>query len=614
MKSSIGCKLSMLIFQLLILIAHLKCNPENDHRNESPKTTHNWRCNNKMDTAFVYFKLATNLTLNTGDYVTILYQYKICQQCDLIELAKIPASDQDQGPIANVTINSFYAYYFKAITGSGEQLCDTFLFDKFGECGVYEFEIDSGRCSISQMNEPNKSDYWLILGLGILIIFILITNLIQRYQHQLLAVYDRISGKKADSKQAEIEMNIAAPEKKPAAVVKKRLQALDTFRGVSLFLMIFVNYGSGGYEYLKHVPWHGITLADFVFPWFLWIMGFSIPLAINSLLNKPNPNRLLIFRRILWRSVKMFAIGLILNSRYGVELANWRIFGVLQRIAVCYFIVATLEVILYHKVDLDKSNMPRFIYYIYDLYWSKIHILVMTLILLVWFLLTYLVQIDGCPRGYMGPGGLHDHGRHYNCTGGVAGLVDRVILGRSHVYGRPTPFVIYKTVEPFDPEGFFGVFNSVILTYLGVQAGRVYLFYKANVRLMVTKWTIWGLLCAVLFAALTQFDLQNGAVPVNKNLWTFTYTLITAVSSYFLFVFLYVIIDVNTFWCGNPFIYLGMNSIIIYFCHAMFNRTIPSQWIVAPTHLSQMLMHLWGCIFWTLVSIYLYLNKIFVNL
>lgn len=238
----------------------------------------------------------------------------------------------------------------------------------------------------------------------------------------------------------------------------------------------------------------------------------------------------------------------------------------------------------------------------------------MALVLFVWFMLTYLVQVEGCPRGYMGPGGLEDQSKYTKCTGGVAGYFDILVLGRSHVFQWPTTLTIYKTTEPFDPEGFFGVFNSVILTYLGVQAGRVITFYKSSQIHQIVSWFVWGLVCLLLYFGLNQFDTQNGWVPVNKNLWTFTFTLLTGASSFFIFIVLYAIIDVKGLWGGNPLIYLGMNSIVIYFCHAVFAKTLPCQWIVPYTHVSQLLMNLWGCIFWNLVSIYLFIKKIFINL
>jgi len=214
---------------------------------------------------------------------------------------------------------------------------------------------------------------------------------------------------------------------------------------------------------------------------------------------------------------------------------------------------------------------------------------------------------------FLGPGGLDQHSKYKNCTGGVAGYVDILLFGRNHLYNNPTPKTIYLTTEPFDPEGLFGIFNSIILTYMGVQAGRAIVFYKNQIHHIII-WSVWGLVSLLLYFGLTQFDMSNGWVPVNKNLWTLTYTLITACSAYFILVFLYIIIDIKSWWSGNPFIFLGMNSILIYTCHAIFNSTFPCQWIVDMQHVPRLFMALWGSIFWTLISIYLFLRKIFVNL
>ena len=59
-------------------------------------------------------------------------------------------------------------------------------------------------------------------------------------------------------------------------------QSLDTFRGLSIVIMIFVNYGGGSYWFFAHSPWNGLTVADLVFPWFLWIMGVSLAISIRS--------------------------------------------------------------------------------------------------------------------------------------------------------------------------------------------------------------------------------------------------------------------------------------------------------------------------------------------
>lgn len=56
--------------------------------------------------------------------------------------------------------------------------------------------------------------------------------------------------------------------------------------------------------------------------------------------------------------------------------------------------------------------------------------------------------------GYLGPGGLHDDQKYSKCTGGAAGYIDEVILGK-HIYQYAYITQIYKS-KPFDPEGILG--------------------------------------------------------------------------------------------------------------------------------------------------------------
>lgn len=62
--------------------------------------------------------------------------------------------------------------------------------------------------------------------------------------------------------------------------------------------MIFVNYGGGGYEFLEHAVWNGLTVADLLFPWFMWIMGVCIPISIKSIV-KRKTNKAYAFLNIL---------------------------------------------------------------------------------------------------------------------------------------------------------------------------------------------------------------------------------------------------------------------------------------------------------------------------
>ena len=347
-------------------------------------------------------------------------------------------------------------------------------------------------------------------------------------------------------------------------------------------------------------------------------MGVGIALSTNALLKKPNPNKWDIFKKIFVRSVKMFIIGIMLNSRFGVKLVDLRIMGVMQRIGICYFVTASIELVFFREFKEsaadDEERRKSWKYYLNDIIAPWRQWLAMSALLLIWFLVVFLVDVPDCGRGYFGPGGLDGYGKYAKCIGGATGYIDELILGRSHLYSRPTPAKIYKTAEPFDPEGIMGSISSILLTFLGVQAGRILFFYDKRQYLHIVKWLAWSVVCLILFFALTQADMTNGWIPANKNLWTPTFTLLTASSAFLLLALFYFLIDVKSIWTGNPFIYPGMNSIIIYCSHSLFKYVLPCQWLVANTHAAQFYMALWGMIYWILISIYLFHKKIFYNL
>ena len=83
-----------------------------------------------------------------------------------------------------------------------------------------------------------------------------------------------------------------------------------------------------------------------------------------------------------------------------------------------------------------------------------------------------MLDIPGCPKGYLGPGGLQNEGQFKNCTGGSARIIDIAIFGRNHIYQHPTAKIIYDTSEPFDPEGFLGNIFKIFILFL-----QEYIFY-----------------------------------------------------------------------------------------------------------------------------------------
>ncbi|XP_030044597.1 heparan-alpha-glucosaminide N-acetyltransferase-like isoform X1 [Microcaecilia unicolor] len=396
--------------------------------------------------------------------------------------------------------------------------------------------------------------------------------------------------------------------------VPQRLRSLDTFRGLSLIIMVFVNYGGGKYWFFKHESWNGLTLADLVFPWFVFIMGTSIFLSLNSMLRKGCSKwRLLL--KVLWRSFLLFLIGVfVINPNYclgPLSLSNLRIFGVLQRLSLTYLVVSVLE-LLFIKAMPNNFTSGGAWAPLQDvvMYWPQ-WILVI-LLETVWLCLTFLLPVPDCPLGYLGPGGIGDFGQYPNCTGGAAGYIDRTVLGEEHIYQHPSSNVIYQSTVAYDPEGLLGTINAVVLAFLGLQAGKILLFYKDQHNQIIRRFFIWGIIMGIISAILTKCSQNEGFIPINKNLWSISYVTTLCCFAFLLLLLIYYLVDVKKLWSGAPFVFPGMNSILVYVGHEVFENYFPFKWkIDNRSHGQHLAQNLVATSLWVLISYVLYKRRIF---
>ncbi|MCD6447137.1 MAG: DUF1624 domain-containing protein, partial [Candidatus Marinimicrobia bacterium] len=139
----------------------------------------------------------------------------------------------------------------------------------------------------------------------------------------------------------------------------KRLIALDVFRGITIAFMILVNNPgtwSAIYPPLGHSAWHGWTPTDFVFPFFLFIVGVAMAFAFRKYDYKLNKDAT---KKIIKRTLIIFGLGIFLNflrpvagETFGEVVKNlfgtWRLVGVLPRIALSY-LFASLLVLKFNK-------------------------------------------------------------------------------------------------------------------------------------------------------------------------------------------------------------------------------------------------------------------------
>ncbi|XP_051865497.1 heparan-alpha-glucosaminide N-acetyltransferase isoform X2 [Pristis pectinata] len=337
----------------------------------------------------------------------------------------------------------------------------------------------------------------------------------------------------------------------------QRLRSLDTLRGLALVIMIFVNYGGGRYWFFKHESWNGLTIADLVFPWFVFIMGTSIALSLNAAL-QVNRSRWKLLAKVAWRTAALVLLGIfIINPNYCKGPLSWdtlRIPGVLQRLGLTYGVVAVLEILCGKGYPegfaLDNWWSPARDVLIYWPQWVFI-----LLLECIWLCVTFLLPVPGCPRGYLGPGGIGDFGQFANCTGGAAGYIDRWVFGEDHIYQHPSCAILYKTTVPFDPENLLGLINSIVMAFLGLQAGKIFLIYKGQNKQIVLRFLFWSVLLGVISAILTKCSKDHGFIPVNKNLWSISYVTTLSCFAYILLLLIYSAVDIKKYWTGAPFYY-----------------------------------------------------------
>ncbi|KAB0792026.1 hypothetical protein PPYR_13987 [Photinus pyralis] len=391
-----------------------------------------------------------------------------------------------------------------------------------------------------------------------------------------------------------------------------RIKSLDVFRGLCISIMIFVNYGGGRYWFFRHSVWNGLTVADLVFPWFVWIMGLSLTVSLGNRLRRAVPRRQL-FMSVVQRSLLLIFIGIILNSNdiRTQTLASLRFPGVLQRLGLTYLIVGVIEV-AFAKRTTTVNEFGR-LAFLEDILIAIPQWIVMLTFILIHTLITFLVEVPGCGRGYMGPGGLHDLGHHVNCTGGAAGYIDRLVFG-AHMYSRPTCRVLYETTLNYDPEGILGTLTACFLMYLGVQAGHILLTYS-NVNTRIIRWNIWGCVMGLIGGALCGFSKNGGLIPINKNLWSLSFVLVVGGLAFLIQAYLFLLVDIMRKWGGRPLFYPGMNSLILYIGHVLLKGTFPFAWLpTSQTHGAYLYMNLWSMALWVAISIYLYKRNTFFSI
>ncbi|XP_044013737.1 heparan-alpha-glucosaminide N-acetyltransferase-like [Aphidius gifuensis] len=399
-----------------------------------------------------------------------------------------------------------------------------------------------------------------------------------------------------------------------------RLQSIDAFRGISILLMIFVNNGGGKYVIFNHSPWYGLTIADLVLPWFLWIMGMTMVLSLRSQLRLSISPMRIIYKGFK-RSLILIILGIIVNSLTANQsnkhserrLENLRFFGVLQLCGITNFISLLIEMIGIKIIrNFQYRNRLSYLQDILDA-WKQW--LIVVIIISINLTIQYLLIVPGCPSGYFGPGGYDNHSQLINCTGGAVGYIDRKLLS-SHIYNK-TNNIIYGKINNYDPEGLMNILSSILTVQFGIHAGRILFCYYLNNISKIFRWFMWSIICIIICLLLCNGDIYNptGIIPISKNLMTLSFILLTCSLAFLLFLIIYYLIDHRRVWNGAPFIYSGRNSIFIYMAHYLTMNCFPWSWQISPplSHANVLAMNIWTTMLWSIVAYYMNKKDIIIT-
>ncbi|XP_066549966.1 heparan-alpha-glucosaminide N-acetyltransferase isoform X2 [Amia ocellicauda] len=553
--------------------------------------------------------------------IIVYYVSDYCYKCLYQPLITLGPKTGNHSSNASVAIRTRFTLTLRVIRETGNtSLCS---WDQlYGEAGHYstwvQEESGSVTCTQSIDKAPINSYIPLLVGAVVLGALALL-YVLGSYLHRQPCTQKYINLFCCKNVQHSVNCDTTTNDNGANHTKAKssRLKSLDTFRGFSLTLMVFVNYGGGGYWFFGHAPWNGLTIADFVMPWFVFIIGTSVALAFSSMLRR-GVSRTQLLRKLTWRTVVLFLIGVFFMNygpRDGPLSWSWaRIPGVLQRLGFTYFVLALMETCCAKK-DIS-GNEGRWWNPVKDivLYWPEW--LFIILLEILWLSFTFLMPVPNCPAGYVGPGGIGEEGQFPNCTGGAAGYIDRWLLGENHVYSNPTCKELYRTTVPFDPEGVLGTANSIVMGFLGMQAGKILLFYRKRTGSILKRFLLWALLLGILSAILSKCTRDEGFIPVNKNLWSLSYITCMGWSSFILLGAMYFIIDVKGWWGGQPFIFPGMNSIFVYVGHSLLGTYFPFNWDLQfqESHAAQLFQDLLGTALWVLIAYFLYRHKFFLKI
>jgi predicted acyltransferase len=308
--------------------------------------------------------------------------------------------------------------------------------------------------------------------------------------------------------------------------MSKRLVSLDVLRGLTIAGMILVN-DPGSWEYvyapLLHAEWHGCTPTDLVFPFFLFMVGVAISIALGKRIATGADTKALAFK-IIKRSAIIFLIGLLLSGFPSYDLSSIRIPGVLQRIALVYLFCSLIFI-----------NTT----WIGQLRWA------VSLLVVYWFLMNF-IPVPGVGAPNLDP------------TTNLGAWLDNLLL-HGHLWSQ---------TKVWDPEGILGTIPAISTGLSGILVGHL---LKSN--LTEERKVIWLFIAGAISIVLAL--LWDLSFPINKPLWTSSYVLYTSGIAMQCLAVCYWFIDVLEYkkWT-TPWVAFGVNALSAYVLSGLLARLL----------------------------------------
>lgn len=359
-------------------------------------------------------------------------------------------------------------------------------------------------------------------------------------------------------------------------MVKERLISLDVFRGLTILLMTIVNNpGDWGNVYppLLHADWHGCTPTDLVFPFFVFIMGVAVPLAMPD---KFYDNTT--FSKILIRSLRMLCLGIFFNffgkiqlfgldgiplliGRLAITIAvGYALMGSFSSkvknilafsILLIYLVLAYSGIEAYHDVRLPGVlQRIAIVYFVVSLLYLKTtlktQIITGVVLLLGYWGIMTLIPVPGIGEANLEKGT------------NLASWLDSILL-KGHMYSGTVTW---------DPEGILSTIPSIVNGIIGLLIGQ---FLQSDSP-KTKKGLKMGRIGALLIISALLWDL---IFPINKSLWTSSYVLFTTGLATVFFTILYYLIDIAGYKKGfKPFLIWGVNPMIVFFCSQIIPQAL----------------------------------------